>query len=165
MKFLLNTFLSIFILASCNSQKSDAVKQAKEVQSAVQENRPGAIAITEGGWSMTAKLNGKDWKASSIMPPDAAGRIIGYYNKDYIGLPYDKRDMVVGKKNKLGEDNAVDLSMQDYPGLLSTNAGEMEITKVNDNWAEGTFRFRTKSSDKTIEVTDGFFRISLAEKH
>ncbi len=163
MKYLLNVFFIFFILASCNSQQSDAVNQAKEVQSAIQENRPGTMPTADGSWTITAKLNGKSWKASSIMPPASAGRIVGYYDKEYIGLPYDKGDMVVGKKNKFGEDNAVDLATNDEIGIWGGRKGEMEITKVDDDWAEGTFHFTAyaTSTDKTVEVTDGFFRIRI----
>lgn len=163
MKYLLNVFCIFFILASCNSQQSDTVKQAKEVQSAIEGNRPGTMPTADGSWTMTAKLNGKTWKASSIMPPAAAGRIVGYYGKEYIGLPYDKSDMVVGKKNKFGEENAVDLATNDEPGMWGGRKGEMEITKVNDDWAEGTFYFTATASgtDKIMEVTDGFFRIKI----
>lgn len=37
----------------------------------------------------------------------------------------------------------------------------MELTKVDDNMAEGKFYFTATGfqSDKTVEVTDGFFRI------
>ena len=75
--------------------------------------------------------------------------------------------MEVGKKEIFGEHNAVDMStfeggeMEYWTG----NKGEMEITKVDGDWAEGKF-FITGSktdSDKTVEVTDGFFRISLAK--
>jgi hypothetical protein len=39
----------------------------------------------------------------------------------------------------------------------------MEITKVADNWAEGSFNFTAvcSSSDKTVKITDGFFRIQI----
>jgi hypothetical protein len=40
---------------------------------------------------------------------------------------------------------------------------QMEITKVDNNWAEGKFYFTGSRSDKTVEVTDGFFRISLSK--
>ncbi len=41
--------------------------------------------------------------------------------------------------------------------------GEMEITKVKDDWAEGTFYFTATASgtNKKIEVTEGFFRIKI----
>ncbi len=163
MKYLLNFFFIFFILASCNSQQGDAVNQAKEVQSAIEENRPGTMPTADESWTMTAKLNGKNWKATSIMPSATAGRIVGYYGKEYIGLPYDKSDMVVGKKNIFGEDNAVDLATNDEIGMWGGRKGEMEITKVNDDWVEGNFHFTasTSGTNKTVEVTDGFFRIKL----
>ncbi len=59
---------------------------------------------------MTAKINGKDCKASFMMPPDKTGQIVGFYNGDkYIGLPYHKKYFVVGKK----------ISFSDFEELLS----------------------------------------------
>lgn len=86
------------IFSSCgSSDQSKALEQAKQLQSAIKENTPGSIPTTADGYMMTAKLNNKDWTAASMMPPDAAGRIIGYYNGEYIGLPYDNRYLVAGK--------------------------------------------------------------------
>lgn len=134
-------------------------------QSAIKENIPGTVATTADGYMMRAILDGKDWEAGSMMPPEAAGRIIGYYNGEYIGLPYNKSDMIAGSKTTFGEDNAVDLSIKDAKGLWSCKSGEMEITKVDDNWAEGKFFFSGShaGSDKTVEVTDGFFRIPVTK--
>lgn len=165
--FTLCTLLIIAaMLASCgNSDQNKAINDAKQVQSEIKNIRPGTIPTKEGGWSMKAKINGKDWVATSIMSPDAASRIIGYYNEEYIGLPYDRRDMVVGKKITFGENNAVDLATNDEVGMWGGRKGEMEITKVDDKWAEGKFFFTgsTSASAKTVEVTDGFFRISVAK--
>ena len=66
------------------------------------------------------------------MPPEAAGRIIGYSGEEYIGLPYDKDEMLVGKKDIFSEDNAVDLSTTDEVGMWGGRKGEMEITKVEN---------------------------------
>ena len=163
MKYLLNVFFIFFILTSCNSQQSSTVEQAKETQSAIEKIKPGIMQAAEGSWTMTAKLNGKEWKASSLMPPEAASRIIGYYQDEYIGLPYNHSDMVAGHKEVFGENNAVDLSTSDDAGMWGGRKGEMEITKVNNDWAEGTFHFTATASgtDKTVEVTEGFFRIKI----
>ena len=154
----------IITLPACNSQ-NDTSKQAKEVQSAIKENKPGTVATTADGYTMRVKLDGKEWTATSMMPPETAGRLIGYMNAEYIGFPYDRRDLVVGKKITFGEDNAVDLLLNDGC-LWKTTKGEMEITKVSDSWVEGTFLFTNvcSSSNKTVEVTDGFFRIPSSGK-
>ena len=152
------------VLTSCgNSAHNKAVEDAKQVQAAIKELAPGTIPTKEGGWTLTAKMNGKEWVANAVMPPDAAGRIIGYYDNESIGLPYDRRYFEVGRKIKFGEDNAVDLMTNDDVGIWGGRTGEMEITKVDEKWAEGKFFFTgsTSRSDKTVEVTDGFFRISL----
>jgi len=123
----------------------------------------GAIPATAGGYSMTAKINGKDCKASFMMPADKTGQIVGFYSGDkYIGLPYDKKYFVVGIKIKFSDQNA-DLTTNDDVQVWNGRKGEMEITKVNGNWVEGKFFFTGYSYDnkKTIEVTDGFFRISI----
>lgn len=161
MKYLIYSLLTIFIVTSCNSQNS-AISQAKETQATITKIKPGTMQATVDGWTMTAKINGKEWKASSLMPPDAASRIIGYYQDEYIGLPYNKQYLVAGKKIALGEDEAVDISLTGV-GLAITKKGEMEITKVDESWAEGTFYFTdtVSGTDKTVEVTDGFFRIKI----
>jgi len=163
MKFSILSIMMLFLLSSCNSQQTEARKQAEVVKNAIIQTRPGTMPTKEGSWTMTARIAGKKWEASAIMPPEAAGRIVGYYQEEYIGLPYDRRDMVVGKKIRFHEGNAVDLSTTDDIGLWGGRKGEMEITKVDDNWAEGKFYFTgsTSRSTKTIEVTEGFFRISL----
>lgn len=127
---------------------------------------PGGMAATETGWKMTAKLNGKAWEASYLLPPDATGKIIGKYNDESISLPYGRSYMIAGKKIIFGENSAVDLFTSDEVAIWAGKKGEMEITKTDGNWVEGKFFFTatTSSTDKTIEVTDGFFRISMANK-
>jgi hypothetical protein len=153
------------ILFSCGSSDPvKAVRDAKQVQSELKKIQPGGIPVSTGGWTMTAKIGGKDWAASSIMSPDVAGRIAGEGDDQTISLPYDRRSMVVGDKTSFSHNNAVDLMTNDDVGLWGGYKGEMEITKVDDNWAEGKFFFTGSSDDKTIEVTEGFFRISMAIK-
>lgn len=123
---------------------------------------PGVIPVTAAGYTMTAKINGKECKALFMMPADKTGQIVGFYNGDkYIGLPYNKKYFVVGKKIKFSEHNA-DLTTNDDVQVWNGRKGEMEITKVNGKWVEGKFSFTGYSYDnkKTIEVTDGFFRIA-----
>ncbi|MDP4259318.1 MAG: hypothetical protein Q8937_13905 [Bacteroidota bacterium] len=124
---------------------------------------PGAIPVTAGGASMTAKINGKACTAHAMMPPDQAGEIVGFYDGDkYIGLPYKKRNMVAGKKINFSDENA-DLTTHDRVQVWGGRKGEMEITKVAGQWVEGKFFFTGYSYDnkQTIEVTNGFFRIQL----
>ncbi|HYM94132.1 MAG TPA: hypothetical protein VET23_08340 [Chitinophagaceae bacterium] len=154
------------ILWSCgNNNQNKALNDAKQVQSEIKKIQPGGIPTTEAGWTMKAKINGKEWVANSIISPDAAGRIVGDNNGESISLPYDRRDIVAGNKTKFGENNAVDLFTNDDVGIWGGRKGEMEITKVDNNWAEGKFFFTGSSSrsDKTVEVTDGFFRIALTK--
>lgn len=164
MKYFIFSFGALFLFASCNSQQTEAKKLAGQIQSAV---TPGTIPTKDGGWTMKAKIKDENWVAVSMMPATVAGRIIGYFNNEYISLPYNRRYLYVGNKIKFSESNAVDLAVNDDIGLYGGRKGEMEITKVDDNWAEGKFYFTgstVRGSTKTVEVTDGFFRISLARK-
>lgn len=152
------------LLSSCGkSDQAQAVDEARQVQAALKELMPGTIATSASGYAMKAKLNGKDWVAASMMPQEAAGRIIGYKNSEYIGLPYDRRYLVVGKTIKFGENQAVDLATHDDVGIWGGRKGEMQITQVDEKSAEGTFFFTATASGttKTVEVTEGTFRILL----
>lgn len=162
MKQNISILLIPVLLFSCNSSsQTKAAEQTKEIQPVI---KPGTIATTSNGFTMNAKINGSYFVASSMVPPDAAGRIVGYYKKQYIGLPYNKTNIAAGKKIILNEDEAADIFLDD--GCLSpiTN-GEIEIIKVDDKWAEGKFFFTTScsSTNKVVKVTDGFFRIPFAK--
>ena len=158
--------LMAVLLSSCgNSTQDKALSDAKQVASAIKEMQPGGIATTTGGWTMTAKIDGKNWSANSLMSPELAGRIVGDNNGVGMSLPYSRRNMVVGDKTKFSHNNAVDLFTKDDVVIRGGYNGEMEITKVDGEWAEGKFFFTGSTSntaEKTIEVTDGFFRISTA---
>lgn len=162
MKQTLLIFIIAGMLYSCgNSEQNKTVSDAKNLQKELSSMQPGGIPTTEGGWTMKAKIDGKEWVASSIISPEAAGRIAGEGNDKSISLPYNRRSMVVGNKTEFSHDNAVDLFTNDDVGLWGGYSGEMEITKVDDKWAEGKFFLTGSSDSKTIEVTDGFFRISI----
>lgn len=164
MKQSLSLLVAITILFACSNSQSKAVSDAKKVETALKAMEPGGIATSKDGWTMTAKLNGKAWTASHMLPPDATDKIIGKYNDESISLPFPGK-YLVGDKIKFGESHAADLFTNDDVAIWGGRTGEMEITKVDGNWVEGKFFFTATSSgtDKKIEVTDGFFRISLTK--
>lgn len=168
MKFSILVFLTAIIMSSCgNNDKNKAASEAKQGMPSVKEKQPGTIITKEDGWSMKAKINGKDIIAMSMMSPDETEQIIGFYSGDkYIGLPFNRQNMVMGKKMSFSDQNA-DLTTNDDVKVWNGGKGEMEITKVFDKWVEGKFYFTGYSYDnkKTIEVTDGFFRISMKKNN
>ena len=165
-KYLLTPFLLLFFLSSCSSQQSDPKKLAAGIKETV-ETTPGSIPTREGGLTMKATIGGKAWTADGMIPAEAAGRIVGSYNKISISLPYDRRDLYVGKKIKFSDHQAVDLFNNDEVGIWAGRKGEMIYTKVDADWAEGTFYFTgsTLEDSKTIAVTDGFFRIAVPKRN
>jgi hypothetical protein len=123
------------------------------------------MTTTHDGWNMKAKINGKDYSAYSVWLPEGEHEIVGFYDGDkYIGLYYHPKDLVVGKKLSFSDLNAT-LTTDDSVGVRSGDKGQLEITKVDDKWVEGKFFFTAVSFDakksKTIEVTDGFFRVGV----
>jgi len=165
------SFLGIafcIVLLSCNGAQNSAAKQAEQIQSMVKQNSPGSIPTSPDGNTLTAKINGKDWKATGMMSPDRAGVIIGENNGESISLPYyDRRSFLASEKRLLGDTHDLaEMQLNEDVKLWTATKGELDLTKVDENWAEGKFSFTAKGfqSDKTIEVTDGFFRISLSDK-
>ena len=161
--------LTALLFTSCKSKTASLDSgDANALAAAIKNMQPGGNATTEGGWTMTANIDGKKWKASSIMSPERAGRILGENNGESISLPYyDKRNFLALMKRKLGGNHSLaEMRLNDDVVLWTAKLGEMEITKVDDKWAEGTFSFIASGfeTEKTKEVKDGFFRISIAEK-
>lgn len=153
-------------LARAAANKGKAVDDEKKAESVLSNLQPGQIATTANGYSMKAKLNGKEWIASSMISPEAAGRIMGSKGDEYISFPYSKSYLVVGKTLSFGENRQVDLFLNDDVGFWGGRSGELKITKVDADTAEGTFFFTATATGTTkkIEVTDGTFRILLRKK-
>lgn len=156
--------ISFLVIAaiSCDSQsKSDAVKQATDIKKMVKEHSPGYIA-TNAEFYMKAKINGKDWSADEMMASDRAGRIVGKLNGESISLPFELRYAKTGATTNF-KNHAVDIYMKDDAGIWGGRMGEMEFTKVGDNYAEGKFYVTATGldSDKQLTITEGTFRIPL----
>lgn len=162
---LLLIIFSTFLFSCSNNAQNTTIEQAKKTAAIIKQMQPGGISTTENGWKMTAIIDGKRWSASSIIEPDMAGRILGDANEIKIGLPYNRSNMIAGRKTTFSHEDATDIFLPaDEGGILGGYKGEMLITKADEQWAEGTFHFFASSerSDKRAEVTDGFFRISMA---
>jgi hypothetical protein len=156
--------LSVFMLVACQGQQQhDAKKVAGDIESMVKEHSPGSIATTPTGYTMKAKIDGKDWEAVSMMPIVGIDRIVGYTGDGgYIGLGV-KANEQQGRNMKINETHAADLNIPGVNVLLDKTVGQIDITKQDGQWMEGTFAFTATSSqsDKKIVVTDGYFRIPL----
>ena len=161
MKKLAATFITIIALISCNKNKN--FEEAKNLQSAIEDVNSNNETIGNE-YFIKAKINGKNWHSTSMAQAQTSGRIAGSYNEQYIGLPYNDQYLVVGKKITINEDEAADIFLKDGCSYPVAN-GEMEITKVSSGFAEGKFYFTTvcTTTKKTLNVTDGFFRIQISK--
>lgn len=165
MKQYILTLAIIITISACNGQTG--YKEAKKVQKAIEDApRPGTMPAKNGSWTMTALVNGKQWTATSVMPPAAAGRLVGYEGgKSYIGLPaFEKRYVKVGAWYLLGDGHySVDIWYNNDASQYRNYAGKVEVTKIDDDWVEGTFYFTATRDEPVgnIKVTNGFFRVQL----
>ena len=164
MKHLILFLFTVLLFTACEGQagKETALKQKALLESI----EPGTIAAASGSWTMTAKVDGKPWTAASLMQPDKAGRIIGYYRGGFISLPYFRHAVIEpGKKFTFSNTRVVDYWVGEGSPIEAGLEGNMELTKVNGDWVEGIFHFTVHTTEgKTVNVTDGFFRISMAAK-
>jgi len=111
MKKTASTFIAIIVLFSCGN-KNKTLEEATKVQSAI-EVISNNVEINDNGYLMKAKINGKNWQSTSMSPAQSSGRIVGYFDGQYIGLPYNDRYLVVWKKIKISEEEAADVFLKD----------------------------------------------------
>ncbi len=161
----LTLFLIVaFVLPACNSEQDKARQAAEQMKSTMKEHAPGSVATSKNEYYMKAKLNGKDWEATHMMPYEvimSASRIIAYKGDEWIGFPFSVERVKAGEKRDFNESNAADLSFDlDGNSLWGGTKGEVEVTKADDQLIEGRFNFTATSSrsNKAVEVSDGYFR-------
>ncbi|MDQ6755607.1 MAG: DUF6252 family protein [Bacteroidota bacterium] len=160
------SFFIIFcniILLSCNSTQNDAAKQAEQIQKTVKANTPGTVPTSESGYYMKAKINGKDWVAKDMLPNNNEDTrpIFGEADGQKISFTIWMQHPKEGRKETFKEGNVAELMGFEDVATCDAKKGEAIVTKIDDHAIEGTF-FMTGTSNqsaKTIEVTDGFFRI------
>ena len=149
----------------CFGQQSKAMKdQQKAYDILHNKNADGRFNTSAGGWTMTANINGKPWKANFMYSPKETSRIIGHLEVEFISLPYRADRMTVGAKQKFSNSLAVDINLDDKIGIYGANEGEMVITKVSGDWIEGTFHCSgSAASDdkKLIVISNGYFKIKI----
>lgn len=163
--FCLVVTITSTLFFSCNSDHSKAVDQANQIQNAVKENSPGTVATTADGYTMRAKVNGKDWVAKDMLPNNNEDTrpIFGEADGQKISFTIWMQHPKVGRKETFAEGNVAELMGFEDVAICDAKKGEATVTKIDDHAIEGTF-FMTGTSHesaKTIEVTDGFFRIPV----
>src|SRR5690348_6341706 len=97
-KSLLSAAIACILFSCSNNTQNKAVADQKQAQEITVSGEPGRIPAKEGEWTMTAKIDGKEWVASSFMPLDFQDKIHGFYKEESISLPYAKSYMKPGEK-------------------------------------------------------------------
>jgi hypothetical protein len=162
MKTLITLLLASLALSACNGQSS-ALNDQKKINKALDEMvARGMVPTTEAGYTMTATIDGKPWKAQAMYPISMNGSIHACYEESTIDLPYWE-GYKAGSKSDFSKGHGPTFAPPGPFDLYTVHAGQLEITKVTNEWMEGTFYFTaTLQSDpgKKIEVTNGFFRVA-----
>ena len=154
------------ILIACGDSAHDEAKDlARQIKESAKKNSPGTVSTSENGYNMRAMIDGKLWIASHMMPDKDSSssylRIHGENGGDYINFQVWKQGITPGKKFPFDEDHAANLSLEADAGFWGGRSGQLEITKLDGEWMEGKFSFKatSSSSPKSIEVSEGFFRV------
>jgi len=164
------TLLAIFFLIGFQSCKSQSGKKQGEVL----KNKIDAVMdaykhpVSKDGLYTEANVDGKKWIADwMFVDPDPDNSInVNAHKDDAVISFYIGKSIIKEKKNKnFSETDQV--QMVDGKGnILAGSEGGYQITNVTDKWIEGNFHFIAKdiSSGKTIQVSDGFFRVGMTDK-
>src|ERR1700753_787785 len=158
MKTLVTLVSAVLFLTPCNGQ-SGAINDQKEIYKALNDMiAKGMVATSDVGYTMTATIDGKPWKAQAMYPISMNGSIHGCYLESTIDLPYWE-GYNPGSKTDFSKGHGPLFAPPGPFDLYTVHAGQLNITKVTPEWLEGTFYFTaTSQSDpaKKIEVTNGF---------
>lgn len=161
---------ALFFLAGIQSCKEGGGKKQGEVL----KNKVDAVMdaykhpTSKEGLYTEAKVDGKEWKADwMFVDPDPDNSInVNAHNDDAVISFYIGKNTIKKKETEnFSEGNQA--QMFDGNGNILIGAeGGYQITNVTDSWIEGNFHFTAKdnSSGKTMQVTDGFFRVSIPDK-
>ena len=166
MKTLITLIWASLALIACNGQSS-AINDQKKFNKALDEMvARGMVPTTEGGYTMTATIDGKPWKAQAMYPVSMNGSIHACYAESTIDLPYWNQ-YKAGQKVDFSNGHGPTFAPPGPFDLYTVHTGQMEITKVTGDWLEGTFYFTAVLQDnpgKKIEVSNGFFRVSTKKR-
>ena len=159
-------------ITSCNSAQSETQQQADLIEKTMKENSPNAVTTTESGSYLKAKVDGKEWTAATMVPNHDASSstmmVRGERGKDVIHFQLWKPSLAIGKKKPFDESSPAGIYMESNNAMISGNTGQVEITKMDNEWVEGIFYFTAtgvvydaagNSSPKTVVVTEGRFRV------
>jgi hypothetical protein len=150
-----------------NKSNSGATELAKDIQSAVKEHTPGAEAVSATGFYMKAKIDGKEWVAAYMIPDESATSsykmVHGENGATYMNFQLWRRGIETGKSIAFDDEHVANLSVADVEGFWGGKKGDVKITSMDEQWIEGEFAFdaTSSSSDKTIHVTEGRFRVRI----
>lgn len=157
--------LASLIACSCRENTRNVSEEQAGVT--VQEKTATVSAADTEGIYMRAVIDGENWVATKMIPDYSVGssfRSIHGETDDY-SISFTVYKPAAGVKRELNEEYAISLMTHD--GFYGGRSGSVEIIMADEYWIEGRFAFTATSTttDKTIRVTNGFFRVATNDPH
>lgn len=156
--------LLLFLLASCkNKTQKEAQQYHDQIKSVVDDFKK---PTSKDGLYASAEVNGKEWIAKKMLVDmDDSHPVVQAYNQsNEVIVFYLSTLMEKGKPFEFkgsGRNAAQYNDKEDALSMWDSEKGERTITKMDDNWIEGSFQFTAVNKEKSnkAEITNGFFRI------
>ena len=160
-KYNLATLLVISLLATgCSrSEQKQAEDHAAAIENALPGSKPGSLPA---GCHMRAMIDGKKWEATEMTPDPAHRSIIPVNGKSgsrSIMFTVSGMQEAVGQPSKLSDSNTITYWGGDA-FFVGAKSGQVTVTKMDDQFVEGTFNFTAEKDGKKVTCTDGEFRIT-----
>jgi hypothetical protein len=165
--------LSLFTSGCGSSTQQAAKNQAAKTDNATSQRstadftlpgmKPGTMPV---GCYLRATIDGKKWEATEMTPDSSHPSqlpVNGKNGSSSITFVIDGVHVELGKPHNLSEMDHIT-----YWGgggfFVGAESGQVTITKMDDQFIEGTFNFTAEKDGRKITCTDGQFRIPSPPK-
>lgn len=163
--YLFVTIFALFVTVGCgSSSQREAEQHAAKVDEATSAGDAAGSTADKGsmpeGCYLRAVIDGTKWEATAMTPDRAHPSIIPVNGrKDSSSIMFTISGMRdnVGQPSKLSDMNTI--TFWEGEKIMGAKNGEVIVTKMDDQFIEGTFNFTAEEDGKKVTCTDGAFRV------
>ncbi len=160
--------LSFLIMGCGHSAQQSAADRAAKVDSATSQSSTADISLPgmkaadsmPAGCYLRAVIDGKKWDATEMTPDQSHLSLVTINGKNgnrTITFVIGRNRENIGKPSNLSESNQITYWGGDA-FIVGAQSGQYTVTKMDDQFIEGTFNFIGEKDGKTVTCTDGEFR-------
>jgi hypothetical protein len=158
-----------FLTAGCGSSSQRAAEDhAAKIDAGTSQSSTADISLPgmkpgsmPAGCYLRAVIDGKKWEATEMTPDRSHPSLIpvnGQNGGSSITFVIGGKRDNIGKPSNLSEMNTIT-----YFGgegfFVGAKSGQYNVTKMDDQFIEGTFNFTAEKDGKKVTCTNGEFRI------